>query len=515
VDASGVTVENLPVIDGFTDLELLGAGGSSAVFAATDVESGERMAVKVLSFGQDDHARFQRECSILGQLSVVPGIVVVRQATFAEDGRPVIAMDLMTGGSLADRIAEEPMRVVDAVTMGIELAVSLELAHRRGVFHRDLKPANVLFDAEGRPSLADFGIAMVGGQSASTTTSNSLSPPHAPPERLADDDATDPRLGDIYSLGSTLFTALTGSAPFGTASDGGLAGLFRRIVDDPLPPLGRSDPPPELEPVLHRALAKRPGERFQSMDELAAELWDIREGLVAPDAEARPYPGADREREELARPNEEPWWRSAKSRFDRDSRSPPTIGPRPAALGRAPRRRAVAVSIVVALVAILSIGAWLVTRGTESSATLASGGTPGTATQNDGRYIGRCHLGGSARFSRAVPAATDGVAATLAFEPPSKLACTSLDGTRLDGTMRLDVGFERVSTSEGSGEGSGSITWADDSRSDVHAGMTIKGPASAELTLTIRKGAFAGDTGSAEFDSWGVVDPDEVGSQRH
>lgn len=242
------------------------------MYAATHARTGTRVALKVLSTAPAGHDRFHREVRILETLAGVAGIVRAHGSTATSDGRPVIVMDLLQGRSLKERIASGPLPAHQVVSMGIALATALGAAHRRGVVHRDLKPANILFDARGGPVLADFGIAIAGDRPASTTTSNSLSPPHAPPERFADDSAVDPRLGDVYSLASTLYTALAGAAPFGTSEQGGIAGLIRRVNEDPVPTLERSDVSAGLMSVFGTAMAKEPARRHRSMELLAADL---------------------------------------------------------------------------------------------------------------------------------------------------------------------------------------------------------------------------------------------------
>lgn len=265
-DGSSASRRPPPSVVGFEQLEEIGVGGFSTVYSARDSELHREVALKVLSFDASDHRRFRRECRILGMLSGVPGVVPVHHATFTTDGRPVIAMKLMAGGSLQRRLARSgPMDAESVLDMGLVLSRALQTAHDHRVFHRDIKPANVLFDEHGVPALGDFGIALVQDLLASTETIDSLSPPHAPPERVTGDADVDPLRCDVYSLGSTLYTALSGRPPFGTSEHGGMVGLLRRIAEAPVPPLGREDLPRDLEPVLRRAMAKDPADRFPDM----------------------------------------------------------------------------------------------------------------------------------------------------------------------------------------------------------------------------------------------------------
>lgn len=262
----------VPTVEGFDRLELLGTGGCASVYAATDSGSGDRVALKVPIGAGGDVERFRRERRMLSRLSSVDAIVGLRGASVTADGRPVLAMDLMAGGSLAERVGDHVLDPPEVKDIGVRLAVACELAHGHGVIHRDIKPANVLLDEQGRAALGDFGIAMELDQPTSSTNLSSLSPPHAPPERFTGDVDVDPRAGDIWSLGSTLYTALTGEPPFGTAADGGVAGLVGRVVGAPMPPICRPDLPAGIEGVLARALAKDPAERYASMAVFAEQL---------------------------------------------------------------------------------------------------------------------------------------------------------------------------------------------------------------------------------------------------
>lgn len=262
------SVGKAPEVAGFAELRLLGHGGFSSVYEATDDVLQRKVALKVLKTDTIDDRRFHKECRILASLSEVEGIVSVFQATATLDGRPVIVMRMYLGGTLGGRVRRQgPLGAAEGVKLGAILAAALGTAHLAEIFHRDVKPSNVLFDNSGEPVVSDFGIAVSAVSSGSSETLGSLSPPHAPPERFGDDINTDPVAGDVYSLGSTLYYALAGRCPFGTASDdGGLAALMDRVVTVELPPIERNDVSAGLNAVLHKAMAKEPRERFDSME---------------------------------------------------------------------------------------------------------------------------------------------------------------------------------------------------------------------------------------------------------
>lgn len=272
----------VPDVDGYVLSDVLGCGGSARVHAALDVVERAMVALKVLAPVAGDHDRFQRECRILGSLGAVPGVVGLRAATFSREGRPVIVMELVGPRSLADLVAGASLGCAIVVDIGIALAETLEQVHRRGIAHRDLKPANVLIDGNGRAVIVDFGIAWEQWREDGLTAVEAMSPPFSPPERFGDEHDVDPRRGDIWSLASTLYTALAGTPPFGTAKEGGIVGLANRVVKGAVPPIGRADLPDGLEATLRSALAADPLDRPESMAAFADRLRMVREQALSP-----------------------------------------------------------------------------------------------------------------------------------------------------------------------------------------------------------------------------------------
>lgn len=281
--------DSLVAVPGFEVVRRIGGGGFSTVYEAIQQDVRDSVALKVLTVDVGDargRARFERECMSMGRLRGRRGIVPVYRAAFTSDGRPVIVMAYLPGGSLADLLATSgPLPVGEVVTIGCEVAAALDLAHEEGIYHRDVKPENLLIDRDGHVAVTDFGIAFVTDLAASTQTDSILTPPHAPPERFIVNPAgEDPAAGDVYSLASTLYELLAGRPPFGSAAEGGIASLVNRVLGQPPPPLPRSDVPLRLVRALERALAKQPAERYSSAREFAA---DLRAGsLGTPDDEA-------------------------------------------------------------------------------------------------------------------------------------------------------------------------------------------------------------------------------------
>jgi predicted Ser/Thr protein kinase len=283
-------------IEGFDDLTEIGRGGFSVVYSARQAGFGRRVAIKVLELHGDQARRLQRESSALGRLADIAHVVPAYQVLELPDGRPALVMALMHTSLGALITQQGPLQPAQVMRWLEQLATALDEAHRRGVHHRDIKPDNVLISAGGDAFLADFGIAGLDALESSTTTVFSLSPQHASPERLSG-EVDDPVADDIYSLGSTVFTALAGRPPFGTAAEGGVRGLVTRIMHDPVPVIDGL--PVDVQSVLSRALAKDPAGRPDSAGALAAQLRAALEqnpwasGPVAPAAPPPIDPGVD------------------------------------------------------------------------------------------------------------------------------------------------------------------------------------------------------------------------------
>jgi serine/threonine protein kinase len=204
----------LPHIDGFENLRQIGRGGSALVFQATQTSLNREVALKVLHLpGFDERARrlfdIERQ-TLVGLSDSSQYIVSVYDGGFTDEGDPYLAMQLCPGGSLAALVASDgPLDTILAIRVALRVALALEVAHRGLLVHGDVKPENVLISANGDPILSDFGIATVMGQD--TVTGEGFSPFHVAPEILKSFAPT--TASDFYSLGSTLFSLLTGHSP--------------------------------------------------------------------------------------------------------------------------------------------------------------------------------------------------------------------------------------------------------------------------------------------------------------
>jgi eukaryotic-like serine/threonine-protein kinase len=260
------------VIAGRYKLEdLLGRGGMSEVYCAEDLELGRRVALKLLA-PDADTARFEREARAVAALGH-PNVMQLYD--YGEDnGRPYMVLEYVPGGTLENRLAAangKPLPDAESRTVSAGIAAGLAHAHSRGVIHRDLKPANVLFDEEGRPKLADFGIArMAAGEGTLTEAGTVLgTAAYISPEQAAGEPAS--AASDVYSFGVMLYRMLTGRLPFESNDPMELVLMNR---DQPPPPITafRKDPPGLLESTAMAALEKDPAERPHDGAALLAAL---------------------------------------------------------------------------------------------------------------------------------------------------------------------------------------------------------------------------------------------------
>jgi eukaryotic-like serine/threonine-protein kinase len=268
------------VFDGrYKIVRKLGAGGMADVYLAEDQELGRRVAIKILN---DRHAaddsfveRFRREAKNAAGLSH-PNIVSIYDRGKAE-GTYYIAMEYLDGRSLKELIVGRgPAPIKVAIDYARQILAAVGFAHRHGIVHRDIKPHNVLVSAEGRLKVTDFGIARSGASQMTEVgsiigTAQYLSPEQA---RGASVDQT----SDLYSVGVVLYEMLTGQVPF--TGDTPLEIAMKHLSEVPKPPSElRPDVPHDLDLIVLRALAKDPSERYQTSEEMDADLELVAEGL--------------------------------------------------------------------------------------------------------------------------------------------------------------------------------------------------------------------------------------------
>ena len=360
-------------IDGVVDAEEVGRGGFAVVYRAQQPAFDRTVAVKVLDARPDETAlaRFQREIRAMGTLSEHPAIATVLDAGTTGDGRPYLLMPFFSGGSLQDALEEgRRFTVEEATRIGMALGDALEAAHAEGILHRDVKPANVMVGRYGDPRLVDFGIARIAGGQQTTTGVVTATLNHAAPELLDGDPPT--VASDVYALGSTIHTLVTGRPPFASDTDQSVVPLIRRIVTDPVPTF--DDGGTGLSAVLERAMAKDPAARFASAADMAAALAAVREGRRGELAAAVLV--------EPAPPPEKVTPTSSASEVTRSSPpppppSPPTSPPSSRRSGQDPRLLGLGVGLVV-VIALVTL--FVLVRGGGDEGDLADA-TPETDQQ--------------------------------------------------------------------------------------------------------------------------------------
>ena len=335
--------------------ERVGRGGMGVVWRATDQLLGRGVAVKELPYDESLSAaqarrqrdRTLREARAVAQLSH-PHIIVVHDVV-EDDERPYIVMELIEGGSLADRLAHRgPVDAFEAARIGIALLGALGAAHAAGVLHRDLKPDNVLLETgTDRVLLTDFGIAQVAG--TPTLTENGAfvgSPEYTAPERMSG-SRTGPE-SDLWSLGALLCTALSGESPFRRDS---LGGTLHAVVAAEIRPPAQAGP---LLPVVQGLLERDPDRRLDA-DRAERMLRAFRATGRTPDSPPPGYAPTGREAPH-GRPPGPP-----RDIADRQPLVPPAGMPAPARLAeqliRQPTRRVLVAALLVAAMAGAGVSA--------------------------------------------------------------------------------------------------------------------------------------------------------------
>jgi len=324
----------------------LGRGGMATVYEAHEPSLDRRVALKVLpaEFLYDPAFadRFRQEARVAAKLEH-PHIVPIH-AYGIEEGRPWMAMRLVTGGSLAERVRRSPLSPAETAAVLRDVAAALDYAHARGVVHRDVKPANVLLDETGRAYLADFGIArMLEGSSVATATGLIQgTPSYMAPEQAMGVKVD--RLADVYALGVVAFECLTGRVPYtGTTP----VAILMKQVQEPVPEPTAAEMAPALTAVLRRCLAKTPADRWPTAGAFSA-------ALVAAASGAPQWvdPGSRPTLEVLASPHGSP--RSGTPAL-------PPAAPSGASSGPSTRRNLpwAAFGGAVGLVVLALVGAWL------------------------------------------------------------------------------------------------------------------------------------------------------------
>lgn len=253
-------------------LELIGRGGFATVYKARHIGLGSEVALKVmrrdLSEEENFVQRFQLEARQMARLDH-PNIV--RVVDLDEDqGQVFIAMELVQGRDLRQLIKNQPLPLEQVVAIIRQVAEALDNAHSRGLVHRDVTPGNILVREDGVVKLADFGIVKALTNTRLTQTGATIgTPAYMSPEQTQGHAVTNQ--SDIYSLGIVAYEMVTGRVPF-SGDTPVVVGV--KHVNEPPPPPSKISPRAQepVESVLLKALAKKPGDRYQTARSFAEEL---------------------------------------------------------------------------------------------------------------------------------------------------------------------------------------------------------------------------------------------------
>jgi Tol biopolymer transport system component len=239
------------------------------VYRAEDTKLRRNVALKFLPDAEGDAAlrdRFLREAQAAAALNH-PNICTIFEI---DEERGFLAMELVEGPSLKDKISERPLKLDEALDLASQIAAGLQAAHDKGVTHRDIKPANILLTANGQVKITDFGLAALADRTRITKTGTSMGTPAYMSPEQAKGEPLDRRT-DLWSLGVVLYEMLTGRLPFAGETEQAVA--YGVVHTDPEPPTAlRSGLPVDIDRVTAKALAKNPGERYQNAADLQVDL---------------------------------------------------------------------------------------------------------------------------------------------------------------------------------------------------------------------------------------------------
>ncbi len=288
-------------VGSFEIVEMIGRGGMGVVYLAHDTRLDRSVAVKSipaeLQASSTAQSRFKREAKLLASLNH-PNIAVIHEIIEQDEGGGYLILEYIPGQTLAERIANKPLKLEEALSIAQQVAEAVSAAHNKGVIHRDLKPGNIKITPDGRVKVLDFGLAKA-SVSENKNVENTVTQPgrvigtpaYMSPEQARGKE-TDHRT-DIWSFGCIMYEMLTGRLPFeGETATDTLARIIERKPDwDVLP----QSTPMNIRILLRRCLEKNPHQRLGDIKNAALEIREtLSLGLLTESASALAVPTKSR-----------------------------------------------------------------------------------------------------------------------------------------------------------------------------------------------------------------------------
>ena len=260
-------------------LEKLGEGGMGVIYKAEDTKLKRTVALKFLPpeliRNPEAKERFFREAQAASALDH-PNICTIHEIDEA-NGQTFIAMACIDGPDLKEKVQAGPLKLDETLDIAIQIACGLQAAHEKGIYHRDLKSGNVMITSQGQAKIMDFGLAKSTGQTTITRTGTTMGTPAYMSPEQARGEEVDHRT-DIWSLVVVLYEMLTGQMPFKGEHNQAVIYSILNLDPEPITEL-RKEVPGGLYTIVKKSLEKDPAQRYQSIDELTADLQAVKKGF--------------------------------------------------------------------------------------------------------------------------------------------------------------------------------------------------------------------------------------------